>query len=356
MRLDLANLGWNDGWAGEWESLGEPGLVPGRIVGEDRHVYGVVTAGGEVTASLAGRFLHGMRESADLPRVGDWVALTPLPGESKGVIRHRLPRRTRLARRLPGRETREQVLAANVDVAFIVQALDGNFRPRRLERFLMMAHDGGVEPVVILNKADLCESLEARIAEARAVCGQAVVLVTSVPRRRGLRELARKIRPAMTVAFIGSSGVGKSSLVNSLYGEEIQATLEVRSADSKGRHATSWREMIPLPGGGLVVDTPGLRELQAWLDEDGLTGAFADVQSLSGACRFRDCRHGGEPGCAVRAAADSGTLPRDRYEAYLKLQGEHQSLTGNRIERQRTTRPTSERSRPPRQRHFDEEE
>lgn len=344
--VDLSSLGWNDGWALAWAAAGDPALVPARIVGEDRHVYAAVTAAGEVSATLAGRLLHQVEDSSELPRVGDWVALAPMPGESKGVIRLRLPRRTRLARRLPGRETREQVLAANVDRVFIVQSLDANFRPRRLERFLMMAHDGGVEPVVVLNKADLCDAVDPRVAEARSVCGGAEILVTSVPRRRGLRALAQGIAAGKTVAFIGSSGVGKSSLINSLYGEEIQATLEVRSADSKGRHTTSWRELIPLPGGGLVVDTPGLRELQAWLDEDGLAGAFADVQSLSGNCRFRDCRHDAEPGCAVRAAADSGALPRDRYEAFLKLQGEHQSLAGRRVERQRVTRQRAGRLRP----------
>ncbi|MCW5557050.1 MAG: ribosome small subunit-dependent GTPase A [Verrucomicrobiae bacterium] len=354
----LSALGWDDGWASAWETVGDPSLVPGRIVGEDRHVYLAVTAAGEATATPAGRLLHALKDSSELPRVGDWVGLTPMPGESKGVIRCVLPRRTRLARRLPGRETREQVLAANVDRVFIVQALDGNFRSRRLERFLMMAHDGGVEPVVVLNKADLCDAVavDARLAEARAVCGGAAILATSVPRRRGLRALARRISPGKTVAFIGSSGVGKSSLINSLYGEEIQATLEVRAADSKGRHTTSWRELIPLPDGGLVVDTPGLRELQAWGEEEGLAGAFADVQSLSGSCRFRDCRHEAEPGCAVRAAADSGTLRRDRYEAFLKLQGEQQTLANQRTERRRVTRQRAGRLRSLEQAAFDEED
>lgn len=354
--VDLSGLGWHDGWAEAWKALDNDALVPGRIVGEDRHVYSAVTAAGEVSATLAGRFLHDTEEASALPRVGDWVALTPLPGESKGVIRHCLPRRTRLARRLPGRETREQVLAANVDLVFIVQSLDANFRPRRLERFLMMAHDGGVAPMVVLNKADLCAAVETRVAEARAVCGDTPILVTSIPRRRGLRAMARVIRPAQTVAFIGSSGVGKSSLINSLYGEEIQATIEVRAADAKGRHTTSWREMIPLPGGGLVMDTPGLRELQAWLDEEGLTGAFPEIGLLAESCRFRDCRHVAEPGCAVRDAATSGTLPRDRYEAFLKLQGEHHALSGSRIERQRVSRPPQGRGRSVRQTRFEEDD
>ncbi|MBN8246945.1 MAG: ribosome small subunit-dependent GTPase A [Verrucomicrobia bacterium] len=354
--VDLSGLGWHDGWAAAWKALDTAALVPGRIVGEDRHVYSVVTAAEEVSATLAGRLLHETEESSALPRVGDWVALTPQPGESKGVIRHCLPRRTRLARRLPGRETREQVLAANVDLVFIVQSLDANFRPRRLERFLMMAHDGGVAPVVVLNKADLCSAVEARVAEARAVCGEAPILVTSIPRRRGLQAMARTIRPAQTVAFIGSSGVGKSSLINSLYGEEIQATIEVRAADAKGRHTTSWRELIPLPGGGLVMDTPGLRELQAWLDEEGLAGTFPEIRMLAGSCRFRDCRHAAEPGCAVRAAATSGVLPRDRYEAFLKLQGEHQTLAGSRAERQRIPRPSPGRGRAIRRQNFEDED
>lgn len=310
--------------------LEDPALIAGRVVNEDRHAYTVVTAGGEMPASVSGRLLHLTPDPADLPKIGDWVALTLVSGESKGIIRHVLPRRTRLGRRLPGRETQEQILAANVDIAFIVQALDSSFNPRKLERFLVMVHDGGVRPVVVLNKADLCADPDALLARARAVCGATEILVTSVQRRRGLKGLNRLIEPADTVVFIGASGVGKSSLINCLYGEAIQATLEVRERDSKGRHTTSARELIPLPGGGLVIDTPGMRELQVWLAEEGLDDAFPDIRVLADGCRFRDCCHLKEPGCAVRSAADAGGLPRTRYEAYLKLNQEHTILADQR--------------------------
>lgn len=330
--MNLPHLGWSDFFAGAWSQLNDPALHPGRIVSEDRHSFTVVTEAGEIMASLSGRFLHALQRPSDLPKIGDWVALTPVAGESKGVIRHVLPRRTRLGRRLPGPETHEQILAANVDVAFIVQALDNTFNPRRLERFLVMAHDGGVRPVVVLNKADLCTDLDGHVARARAVCGEVTILITSVRRRRGLKAVSELIVPFETVVFVGTSGVGKSSLINCLYGEEIQATLEVRDRDSKGRHATSWRELIPLPNGGLVIDTPGMRELQVWLDEEGLDDAFPDIRSLASHCRFRDCGHEREPGCAVRAGAEGGSLPRPRYDAYLKLQHEQKYLADERRE------------------------
>ena len=328
--MDLVSLGWSDRFAGALSALNDPALIAGRVVNEDRHAFTVVTAAGEVSAAPSGRFLHDTRNPADLPKIGDWVALTAVPGEAKGVIRWVLPRRTRLGRRLPGRETQEQILAANVDVAFIVQALDGTFNTRRLERFLSMVHEGGVRPVVVLNKSDLCPDPDARLAEAKAVCQATPIVVTSVQTRKGIKALTRLIVPAETVVFVGSSGVGKSSLINSLYGEEIQATIEVRDRDSKGRHTTSWRELIPLPWGGLVIDTPGMRELQAWLAGEGLDDAFPDVRALAAECRFRNCRHEREPGCAVRAATDSGAFPKKRHEAYLKLQHEQKYLADER--------------------------
>ncbi|MBX3731545.1 MAG: ribosome small subunit-dependent GTPase A [Verrucomicrobiae bacterium] len=343
---DLGRLGWDGGHAQAFADLKDPALVPGRVAHEERRRYGVITAAGEVSATLAGRLFHMAGEASALPAVGDWVALARLPGESRGVIRHLLPRRTRLARCVAGRETREQVLAANVDLAFVVQSLDGNFNPRRLERFLMMVHDGGVRPIVVLNKADLCPDVEALRARASAVCARTPVLITSVRRRLGIKAMAAAIRPSETVAFIGSSGVGKSSLINCLCGEPLLPTLEVRESDSKGRHATTWRELIALPGGGLVVDTPGLRELQAWSDQEGLAQAFPEILELAAGCRFRDCRHGGEPGCEVRSAVEFGSLPRARYDAYLKLDVERLALAGRRQEQARSpTRPKSQKAK-----------
>ena len=328
--MDLKNLGWNDHFATALSCLGESALVPARVVSGDRNALVVVTAEGEQRATISGRMLHLARDSSELPRIGDWVALSPVPGESKGVIRHVLPRRTRLGRRVPGRATREQVLAANVDTAFIVQAMDSTFNPRRMERFLAMTHDGGVRPVILLNKADLSGDPEEFLQRTREVCGDTPVVVCSARTRRGLGLIRGFIQPAETVVFVGSSGVGKSSLVNCLYGERIQATIEVREGDSKGRHTTSSRELIPLDCGGLVIDTPGLRELQVWLEEEGLDVVFAEIRELAASCRFRDCSHTDEPDCAVRKATETGQLPRNRFEAFLKLQKEQRQLAGDR--------------------------
>ena len=344
--MDLTKLGWNDHFAEALARLGEPTLVPARVVSGDRNALVVVTADGEQRANISGRMLHLARDSSELPRIGDWVALSPVAGEAKGVVRHVLPRRTRLGRRVPGRETREQVLAANVDTAFIVQAMDSTFNPRRMERFLAMTHDGGVRPVVLLNKADLCEDPEEFLRRTREVCGDTPVVVCSARTRRGLGLIRGFIVPAETVVFVGSSGVGKSSLVNSLYGERIQATIEVREGDSKGRHTTSSRELIPLACGGLVIDTPGLRELQVWLEEEGLDVVFAEIRGLAAGCRFRDCSHVDEPACAVRAAADEGRLPRSRFEAYLKLQKEQRQLAGDRQRHARVLVRREGRNRP----------
>ncbi|HAB15625.1 MAG TPA: ribosome small subunit-dependent GTPase A [Verrucomicrobiota bacterium] len=320
--MDLSYLGWSGCFAEAFSSLNDPRLVPARVASEDRHSYFVVAAAGEFTATVAGRLLHRTPSPTALPKVGDWVAVQCLPGEEKAIIQHVLPRKTWLGRRQTGRANEQQVLVANVDTAFVVQALDATFKVRRLERFLVMAREGGIRPIVVLNKADLGADLDHLTAEAHAAAGEALVVVTSAKTRLGIKALAAMIRPAETVVFVGTSGVGKSSLINRLCGEEIQPTLEVRESDSKGRHATTWRELIPLPDGGLVIDTPGMREFHLWLADEGVDDTFPEVVALATGCRFRDCQHEREPGCAVRAAVESGALTRVRHDAFLKLQRE----------------------------------
>ncbi len=324
--MDLADLGWTDRLAAGFSALEASQWRPGRVVSEHRGVRLLFTAEGEISASVAGRLEHMAASAVDLPHVGDWVAYAPLPGEAKGVIQHVLPRSSQLARKVPGRANEQQILAANVDVAFIVQALDPTFKARRLERFLSLALEGGVRPVVILNKADLNPDPAALIAEAEIVAAGATIVVTSAETRKGIKALSTLIRPRDTVVFLGSSGVGKSSLINRLCRDELQATIEVRERDSKGRHTTTAREIFPIPGGGLVIDTPGLREVQLWIHDDALEEAFGEIHSLSERCRFRDCRHENEPGCAVREALESGTLPKERLESYLKLRREQESV------------------------------
>lgn len=320
--MTLEAFGWNDTWAQAFAGLGRANVEPGRVAVEDKHHYVVLGAGGELIGRAAGRLLHEAASTADLPKVGDWVAFKKLPREEKAMIHCVLPRRTRLSRKVPGRETEEQVMVANVDIAFIVQGLDQSFNPAVVQRHLLMAHEGGVMPVVVLNKVDLCEDVLEKLAAIERMAADAPVVAVSAKTGQAMDSLKQLVRPGQTIVFIGASGVGKSTLINQLYGEEIQATAEVRERDAKGRHTTSWRELILLPNGGLVIDTPGMREFHMWLAEGGVHEAFPDIDELAVRCHFRECGHTVEKRCAVLAAVDAGELPRERYEQYLKLKRE----------------------------------
>lgn len=336
--VDLADIGWN----AEWEALFAPhrdaGCHPGRVALEDKHSFSVVTAHGEVPARIAGRLQHESPGPEHLPKVGDWVALRHKAGDTRAVIHQVLPRRTSLTRKLAGREAAPQVLATNIDIAFVVQALDATFNPRRLERFLVMVHEGGAQGVVVLNKIDLEDHVPERIAAAHAAAGQTPVIAVSAKTRKGLGELRRFVAPGRTCVLVGTSGVGKSSLINRLYGEAVQATLEVREQDSKGRHSTTWRELILLPGGGLVIDTPGMREFHMWLADGGLDEAFPDIAELSLRCHFRACSHTKEARCAVRDAIHQGHLAAERFASFQKLKHELDYLAEERREHTYTLR------------------
>jgi ribosome biogenesis GTPase / thiamine phosphate phosphatase len=319
--MELTKLGWNADLDQQFAPYQAKGLVPARVAVEDKHFFRVWTADAELLAQVTGKTLHESRRApAQLPKVGDWVAVKLVPNEEKAVIQAILPRRTQLSRKLTGRDTTEQILATNIDTAFMVTAADASFNAARLERMLVMAHESGARPVVILNKIDLCDDLEAKLAEATRVAGDALVLAACALTGRGVKKLAELIKPGDTVVFIGTSGVGKSSLINRLYGEDIQATVEVRANDAKGRHTTSWREMIFLPQGGVVIDTPGMREFHIWIAGEGAKEAFPEIEALSLRCHFRDCTHAKEKKCAVLEALTAGTLPRERYENFVKLQ------------------------------------
>lgn len=340
--VNLDELGWDPGWQAAWDSLGCAGAVPARVVAENRHACTVVGASGDFPATVPGRLLHRAASPADLPKVGDWVAVTPMPGEDKGVVEAVLPRRTVLQRKVSGRTSEVQVLAANVDIALVLQALDQTLNARRLERFLVMVNEGGVEPVVVLNKADLCPDPATVAAQLRASCGGREPVVVSARTGRGVPQLLRRLPRASTVVLLGTSGVGKSSLLNRFAGERLQETLPVREADAKGRHTTTWRELVPLPGGALMIDSPGVREFHLWSADDGLDQAFPEITALAEGCRFRDCRHEAEAGCAVREAADAGRLDPARHAAFRKLQAELASVTTRARERARH-RPSTER-------------
>ena len=319
--MDLASLGWTDFFAQAFGVHATAGLLPARVALEHKHAYVLLAEQGELSAEVVGRLLkrHMM---TSLPAVGDWVAVAVRPGEPRVHIHAVLPRRTRFSRRAPGEREEEQVIAANLDTLFLVCGLDADFNPRRIERYLALARGSGAEPVLVLNKSDVCADAAASLALARDLAGDAAVHMISAQDGTGLDALAPYLQPGRTVALLGSSGVGKSTLVNRLFGAERQATGDVRE-DDRGRHTTTSRELIVLPGGALLIDTPGLRELQLWDRAiDGLLAVFPEIMELGAACRFRDCHHDAEPDCAVRAALAAGTLPAERFASFLKLRAE----------------------------------
>ena len=298
-----------------------------RVAREDRDRYTVLSRSGALSAVLTGRFRHDALARADLPAVGDWVMARAEAG-GPATISALLPRASAFMRKVAGDTTQEQVVAANVEAVFLVCGLDGDFNPRRVERALTAAWESGAQPVVVLNKADLASDVAARVAETEAVAPGAPVVALSALEGNGLDALSPWLVPGHTIALIGSSGAGKSTLTNALLGEARQATGAVREEDSRGRHTTTHRELVPLPSGALLLDTPGMRELQLWGDDSGLEGAFPEVTELVARCRFSDCTHASEPGCAVLEALASGVLDAARFAAWLKLQRELRYLAG----------------------------
>jgi ribosome biogenesis GTPase / thiamine phosphate phosphatase len=314
---ELAALGWSPSRAEEFVPHAAAGCVPARVAAQHRGAYVVHGEDGDRPAEVAGQLLHAALGAADLPAVGDWVAVRDESGAAAATIHAVLPRRTSFSRKAAG-EAAEQVVAANVDVVFLVGAFGPDLNVRRLERYLAAGWDSGADPVVVLNKSDLADDLAGETAEVEAVAFGVPVHAVSAANGTGLDGLAPYLEGNRTVALLGSSGVGKSSLVNRLVGSERQDVAALR-ADGRGRHTTTHRELIPLPGGGLVLDTPGMREIGLWEASDGVDRTFADVTELAAACRFRNCAHDGEPGCAVLTAVDEGRLPAERLESYRKL-------------------------------------
>ena len=320
----LSALGFGPFFEQQLRPSGGDEVVPARIAAEHRGAYEVWSTTGSGRAQLAGR-LRLELEDAGAPGVGDWVVLDDTPGPARTpVIERVLERRTVFTRGAAGREARPQVVAANVDLVFAVCGLDADFNVRRTERYLARIWASGAQPAVILNKADLCDDLAGHVSEVERHCLGVPIHVTSALHADGIEAVRACIRDGMTVALVGSSGAGKSTLVNALLGEERLRTGEVRASDGRGCHVTTHRQLVLLPDGGLLLDTPGMRELQL-LDDDGLDAVFGDIAELARRCRFRDCRHDNEPGCAVKEAVGSGALDADRFGHYRKLQREAQA-------------------------------
>jgi ribosome biogenesis GTPase len=332
--MPLTDLGWSEDRAREFEPwAGKSDVTPGRVIIGFNYLYRVGVEGGEIEAVLSGRLKHRAGSQRELPVVGDWVAVRQRRDEDRGAIVAVLPRRSRFSRRVAGHVTDEQVVAANVDVTFIVMALDHDYSPRRLERYLLMARESGAAPVVLLTKPDLSADVPAQVAEVVSVAGDVPVHVLSPKRNEGMEQVVQYVTRGRTAALLGSSGVGKSTIINRLVGSDVQKTREVREADSKGRHTTTHRELVLLPSGGLVIDTPGMRELQLWDAAEGVRETFDDIETLAAGCHFTDCRHNDEPRCAVKAAVDEGRLQADRLASYLKLQQELAYLARQQDER-----------------------
>ncbi len=319
----LTHLGWDPAIEDQFAPFAADCLEPARVAVEQRGAYLLYTARGERWAELSGRLRHGVGGRGELPAVGDWVAIADPDGAERALVQAVLPRRTKFSRMAAtdGGDAVEQIVAANVDVVFLTAGLDGDFNPRRLERYLTLGWESGAAPVVVLTKADLCADVEAALLDVEPVAIGVPVHAVSNVTGEGVDALAQYFAEGRTVAALGSSGVGKSSLVNRLAGEELMATGDLR-ADGRGRHTTTHRQLLLLPGGGLFLDTPGMRELRLWESEEGLATAFDDVAAAAASCRFSDCSHEREPDCGVRAAIANGTLDRDRYDSWRKLQNE----------------------------------
>jgi len=342
----LHKLGWDDGWEAAFAEHRAAGLVPARVAIQHRGAYDLIAEAGELRASATTRLF----KSDDLPAVGDWVGFDPASTQVEAV----LDRRTSISRKEVWHAAREQVLAANIDVAFLVQALPFDFNVRRLERYLAMAWESGAQPIVLLTKTDLVDDVAPYLDEVEAVTlGSCPTLAVSAKTGTGLEELRPWIEPNRTAVLLGSSGVGKSTIVNALVGEELLATKEVREDDHAGRHTTTHRELIILEAGGVILDTPGIRELQLW-DAD-LEQTFSDVEEIAANCRFSDCNHDQEPGCAIRAALADGSLSAERWQSYVKLERELMAIEARRNhllrqERLREYKIRARQNRPKKQR------
>jgi ribosome biogenesis GTPase / thiamine phosphate phosphatase len=322
----LAGLGWDSYFEALWRGGGWENAVPARVVAQQRKFWRVAGDFGECWAEASGKLRLAADEGADWPAVGDWAVVELHSADTSAVIQEVLPRRSKFVRKSPGKRMEEQVIAANVDTALLVSALDGDFNPRRVERYLAQCWESGAKPVIVLNKADACEEARGKAAEMERVAIGTGVRVVSAKTGQGFGELEEFLRPGHTLVLLGSSGVGKSTIANRLLGQTVQEVQPVCESDSRGRHTTTARELFALPGGALLMDTPGLREMQLWDAEQGVAQAFADIDSLAAQCRFGDCRHEAEPGCAVLAALSARTLDAARVESRRKLLREQEFL------------------------------
>lgn len=324
--MNLKTLGFKDSFNGILQEYMKAdkykNCVPARVMLEHKHTYRIAAEEGEWLASAAGKFAYEAMSREDYPAVGDWVLAEKMPGEERAVIRELFPRLSKFSRKIAGTQTAEQIVASNIDVILLVMSLNSDFNVRRLERYLVAAWDSGAVPVVVLTKADLCEDIPAFTSRLGIAAAGIDVHVVSAVTGEGMEQVRALFKEGVTGALLGSSGAGKSTLTNALYGSGVMEVSGIREDDAKGRHTTTHRELIVLPDGGCLIDTPGMRELQLWDQSDSMSAGFRDIEELAGNCRYRDCAHGSEPGCAVIMAIEEGSLEESRLHSYFKLRRE----------------------------------
>ncbi|MEJ2504639.1 MAG: ribosome small subunit-dependent GTPase A [Ignavibacteriaceae bacterium] len=318
----LKLLGWNSFFEENSELLKQNGFSFARIITEHKERYIVASEKGELSAEITGKLLFSSEDNADLPKVGDWVAVIIYEDEKKAIIHEVLTRRTVFRRKVAGKKIQEQVIASNIDLLLIVQSLDANYNHRRLERYLVMSYEGKMQPVIVFNKRDICPDVNKKLEEVERIFPDINSFAVSAETGEGINNLKEMITEGKTCALVGSSGVGKSSIINRLLGYERQKVNEIRLSDSKGKHTTSTRELILIPGGGIIIDTPGMREFQLWAADSGIENVFNEIDELSMNCHFKDCTHTHEINCSVLDALEKGKLSQERYKSYLKLKKE----------------------------------
>jgi ribosome biogenesis GTPase len=327
---DLTTYGWSEFFELNFKPYAGKGYASGRVALEHKNFFRVYTQQGEVLAEISGKLRHEAANRRDLPAVGDWVVISSRPERDRVMIHAVLPRRTSFARKIAGSRTEEQIVGANIDTVFLVTSLNQDLSLRRIERYLITAWESGANPIIILSKADLCDRLSDAVNEAQAIARGVPIYAISVITGCGLHDIAQYFKRGQTVALLGSSGVGKSTLINHLIGVDRLKVQTVREHDERGRHTTTHRELVLLPSGGLVLDTPGMRELQLWDSDESLQVVFDDIEALAARCFFSNCRHHDEPRCLIREALAAGTIDSERYQSYEKLQKELKYLARRR--------------------------